>query len=574
MTARLPSGWRQVAASSAVRTLAIPVLGIVAIVVAGTVALIVQYFQLIHEYMSDDAFITFRYAENLARGLGPVWNEGERVEGYTNFGWLLVLALGVKLGVDPVDASRALGLLASAGTFALIPLLAAQFQPAWSRRWWLIVVGVSAALALNSGFSLWTFAGLETTALTFLITAGITLHLWEERSGARPLWSSPVFVVAALVRPDAVVVWGVTALFKGRSLLSRDWRARLPGLALWAALFLVPFGVYWLWRWDYYGQFFPNTFYLRTPRSMDLLERGLEHSLQFFSIYWVWLILGALASLWRERWSSTRPATYLLALVAIWFAYVAFSSGDWMPYFRFFVPVLPVVYLLMMQGAIDVADVLGPMNILMTRGTVNVDDLRRLRFPSSTLAAVLIGVFTAVVAFSAIRPYDDGVAKQTVLFNSTILPGSVDNETQRAIGMWMRENLPPDYTVAQIATGIIPYYSRLPALDMLGVNDEHIARLDMPLGWGVAGHEKWDGAYVLSREPEIIWFALSTEFEQRDSVEDFLPPNYPLPVQTSITQHPSAWSLYRPVAVPLRGLWLNLMVRNDVDLPALPRSQR
>ena len=44
-------------------------------------------------YISDDAFITFRYADNFIRGKGLVYNAGERVEGYTNFLWLILLSL-------------------------------------------------------------------------------------------------------------------------------------------------------------------------------------------------------------------------------------------------------------------------------------------------------------------------------------------------------------------------------------------------------------------------------------------------------------------------------------------------
>ena len=52
-------------------------------------------------FVCDDAFITFRYAKNLAHGLGPVWNAGERVEGYTNFLWMMIASLPIGLGFDP-----------------------------------------------------------------------------------------------------------------------------------------------------------------------------------------------------------------------------------------------------------------------------------------------------------------------------------------------------------------------------------------------------------------------------------------------------------------------------------------
>src|SRR6266404_6223228 len=61
----------------------------------------------------DDAFISFRYARNLVEGHGLVFNPGERVEGYTNFVWVLLAALFMKIGIDPVLALK--WLLAGAG---------------------------------------------------------------------------------------------------------------------------------------------------------------------------------------------------------------------------------------------------------------------------------------------------------------------------------------------------------------------------------------------------------------------------------------------------------------------------
>src|SRR5512143_302818 len=71
------------------------------------------------DYLSDDAFITFRYARNLARGEGLVYNPGERVEGYTNFLEVVILAGLHRLGADLVRAGRALGLASAAATVLL-----------------------------------------------------------------------------------------------------------------------------------------------------------------------------------------------------------------------------------------------------------------------------------------------------------------------------------------------------------------------------------------------------------------------------------------------------------------------
>lgn len=50
-----------------------------------------------NDWGNDDAYISYRYAENLARGQGLVFNRGERVEGYSNFLYVLVMAPASRL---------------------------------------------------------------------------------------------------------------------------------------------------------------------------------------------------------------------------------------------------------------------------------------------------------------------------------------------------------------------------------------------------------------------------------------------------------------------------------------------
>ena len=68
-----------------------------------------------HSFLLDDAFISFRYARNLADGYGLVWNIGERVEGYTNFLWVCLMAAGIRLGIEPEIFSRILSIASGAG---------------------------------------------------------------------------------------------------------------------------------------------------------------------------------------------------------------------------------------------------------------------------------------------------------------------------------------------------------------------------------------------------------------------------------------------------------------------------
>ena len=92
--------------------------------------------------------------------------------------------------------------------------------------------------------------------------------------------------------------------------------------------------------------------------------------------------------------------------------------------------------------------------------------------------------------------------------------------TQRqAAGIYLQENYPPDTLVALNPAGIIPYYSQLPTIDMLGLNDTYIAhhgKRDRSLRYG---HQAGDGEYVLSREPDVILFQAGSS-EPRNYISD------------------------------------------------------
>src|SRR5438094_461628 len=61
----------------------------------------------------DDAYITFRYAENLALHGALTWNlGGDPVEGYTGVLLPIILAGLIRLGVEPILGSWMVGVLA------------------------------------------------------------------------------------------------------------------------------------------------------------------------------------------------------------------------------------------------------------------------------------------------------------------------------------------------------------------------------------------------------------------------------------------------------------------------------
>lgn len=71
-----------------------------------------------NRFIQDDAFISFRYAEHLATGQGLVWFPGDRIEGYTNFLWTLLMAIPMLLGWEPILFAQLLGMSALLEAFS------------------------------------------------------------------------------------------------------------------------------------------------------------------------------------------------------------------------------------------------------------------------------------------------------------------------------------------------------------------------------------------------------------------------------------------------------------------------
>ncbi|MBI4703492.1 MAG: hypothetical protein HY744_20470 [Deltaproteobacteria bacterium] len=299
----------------------------------------------VRAYTVDDAFISFRYARNLARGLGLVYNPGERVEGYTNFLWTLLLSGGIKLGLDPEPLAKELGAIAAIGAMALTYALAARLRPLGA-----VPCVATWLLASTGAFAGYAVFGMEAPLFTCLVLGGTLLFHREEDRGARFPWSGLVFALAGLTRPEAPLYLGVLMLaLGGLRLLFVPRRMFEPRNVLRAALFLGPLGAHLCWRRWYYGAWLPNTFVAKTGD----LDQQIRGGWQYLSDYLthagpvLYLALGGLAAglVWRQRELLAYAAIALLGGI-----YIVLVGGDWMPLFRFVVPLEQFLFLLVCHG--------------------------------------------------------------------------------------------------------------------------------------------------------------------------------------------------------------------------------
>jgi hypothetical protein len=484
-----------------------------ALAISATVLLIHAYS---YNYVVDDAYISFRYARNLARGDGLVFNPGERVEGYTNFLWTLMVAAGLKLGLEAVDLAKVLGFTFAAATLFLVGVFYSRIFGRTGKVSWIPAF----LLALSPPLAVWTLGGLETTLFAFLVTAGLLVHIRARIQERVSMESSVVLLLACLTRPEGLLF--ATLVFADL-LISRTGK-RL--LLLWLVPLVAGYLPYFLWRWSYYGYLLPNTFYAKTGGAGGW-GRGLAYLADF-----LWPagipVLPAFLLVFMER---SRRVLLPAAAMAVWVVYVLAVGGDGLAMYRFLLPVLPVAY------------------VLTTETLLRLGDRALLRSPAAgavLTAALLVAAAGLTVSDSFRSPEKDFVREDRFRVQGNWV----------AIGKWFGAYARPGESIAVTAAGAIPYYSGLYTIDMLGINDEHIAHSPAPeMGRGIAGHEKYDMEYVLSRQPTYIIhypFVVKRPVITRDQFET--PWN---PGLARLPEMPRFLQAYEPVSEPIAGLHLN-----------------
>lgn len=419
-------------------------------------------------FVQDDAFISFRYAQNWVRGHGLVWNPGDTVEGYTNFLWTVLMALPFRLGWDPILFSQVAGMASFVGTLLATHRLASNlgFAPATA----LLAVGL---LGSNYSFSSYATGGLETQLQAFLWTvsaAVVSGGLRSGRFGPRcALGLSLLAAAALLTRLDSLLfagpLVGLAAVSIAAEADAREprWRSALLLLAPAAAIV----GVWFVWKAATYGSLLPNTWYAKVGASQwESFGRGLYYVAIFFVSYLLFPLVGVyLARLRRLLKSVGGPRFLVLNVpVVLWLGYVAAVGGDFME-FRFLVPALPSLFVVLAWTIVES----GPGR----------------RGRAAWVALVLAG--------SALHAFTFDVSPLKRGFESIpALRRHVEGEQGWiTIGRELGRLAAPDggLRIAVTPAGAIPYFSELESVDMLGLNDAWIARHGAVLSQR-AGHRR------------------------------------------------------------------------------------
>lgn len=376
--------------------------------------------------LADDGAFLLRYAENMVAGHFWVWNIGEPpVWGASAPLYPLLVAIPIALGLAPLTAMIATGLVLTAGTLAGISVLLA------SRFGWMAGVAFVVLSSLDSQVMYHAGSGLESP----LTLAVLGLGVWVLLGGANA-WV--VGLVAALL-----MVHKLDLVPAGGLLLLASWmkEGRFPARALAVASLI---GLAWYgFAWVYFGAPVPNSFLTKALHQADLhkiIDWRWFGGLVLFSSLHPWLVaLTGVAG--AERGRTLFPMLIFLdgLLVTHLIAYTIkypFEPYNWYA--------IPSLLALLVVGSIGVSSVVR----LLSRGSPGA---------LSPMASIAGALLLGVIVFSS---YATEVKATRKIENFT----SHQERDRADAGRWVADNTPPGFSVFTL-WGNPAYYSRRYVLD-------------------------------------------------------------------------------------------------------------
>jgi hypothetical protein len=445
----------------------------------------VRYFCLL-----DDPMISMRYAKNLALGHGLVWNIGERIEGFTNPLWTLYMSLWHHLPIEPHMMSLPIQLTSLVALVALA-ILTYSISKSYVDSNGLRIIATAFAV-FYFPMIMWSLLGMEVG----LITAGLMIAVkWTLDALERDQFDARIYLllgILTLVRMDALIFAIAISVF----LAYHQRRLKTKHVAAFAAMALVFIGGQTLWRYSYYGEFLPNTYYLKAT-GYPIIYRWTRGLYALYHFLQQPNLLIALAPIAYALWKRTQETNLLLVLIGIATAYSIYVGGDaWEEAGganRYLLPVMPLYFILLFRMIEELWQRVGEHTRVKRWGLAIPIVLLYLGFNTPNVTA-----------------YNPNSLEDLLLLGK---PYAVREHAARIEqAKWIDEHTTPKATIAVAWAGITPYFAERKYFDMYGKVDPVISRLEAKpyqfasnLTAFFPGHNKWNYGYTLGAlKPDII----------------------------------------------------------------------
>jgi len=391
----------------------------------------------------EDAAMLMRYAGHIAEGAGCVWNVGDRpVDGATDFLFMAVTALLTKAGLSLESSVRLIGLASHGLTVIIVYVALRTLYQAYR------IPALISALYLAAGPGLLYITacfGTPFFALFACITWWIALKLLlqDENRHLLSLLFAVSGLITGLIRPEGVILASLMLLC---IVCYRGVRRSLVPVLYFGGIFLVLGGLYFVWRWQYFGYPLPNPFYKKGGGALH--SAGLVSSVSYAIALTLPLLLTFLSGV-RSRQTLRLLLCFSIPLGGFVAAFVLISE-EMNIAGRFQYAILPMTLICWYP---------------LVKGICNDfrlpkwSELDRYQHASLMLfaGAISLGSLGYIVVVQTSTPFrlcEDGRYK---------------------VASMLADYRGKGYTIATTEAGLLPLYSQWHAVDAWGLNDQWIA---------------------------------------------------------------------------------------------------
>jgi len=396
------------------------------------------------DHISDDAFISFRYAERMLEGKGLTFNDGEPVEGFSNPLWIFLIAIFSKIAsIDIPTSARILGLILSSFVYFFVYLIAITLFE--KKKSTIFFVFISVILLFTPGFHVYSTAGLEGPLLSFLLIS--TVYFSIRKNKYHIVITSLLMGLVGICRPEGLLYSFLWFLFSFE-LNHFDIKIQVKRISL----ILLPNIIYFAFRLSYYGELLPNTAFAKPSGTYSSLIGFLENFNYLIIISFPLTTLLFYNYVKNDR-SQNIFLRSIAGLLLANLIFLFYAGGDWMLFSRFFLPIWPILLLgftyLLISFLYSIAE-------------------NQYSFTIISYVCLLGLVITEVLLFQ----------EQWFEYNSNSnYANLMKGKDQVIVGEWLNKNIKKNSTVATFRIGGISYGApNLFFYDTFGLTDKEISK--------------------------------------------------------------------------------------------------
>jgi len=305
---------------------------------------IIVFVLLCQEYIYftiDDSFIFYRYSDNIANGFPLSFNYNDEPEfGFTSYLYTIIVAIGIKLGFDPIIFSKTVTIISSIGIMFLVGYSLKIFTENKFKLYFIAAL----PLAFTPYFAFHSVIGMETTLFGFLFVASVVSYACFLKTQNKIFFALAIIssIFSIFTRYESALVPLSFFIYLAYQRIFLKEGIQIKYLLLNFAPFIFLISLLFV-NMSIFGQYLPNPFFVKESREISDVVRSISEILKFltYSSPFLLLILLKLKTNLQNKFSSFLIIQVIVSL----FPFIFITQ--WInPFHRYYMHEYPAIIIL------------------------------------------------------------------------------------------------------------------------------------------------------------------------------------------------------------------------------------